>query len=82
MTTEERSIAIVRPPPNSFSNCVTKHNERPDAGKAKLQWTTYKETIAKACNVVELPVLENHPDSIFVEDTCIVVGKNTFIYIT
>ena len=74
-----RPVAIVRPPPQSFTQCITTQKTRPDAQLARRQWEQYRQLLGQHADIVELAVDESHPDSMFVEDTVLCVRKTCFI---
>jgi dimethylargininase len=64
-------FAFVRKPSNSYVNCVSSNSDRDkiDVTLAKEQHGNYI-SILKECgvNVIELPALEEFPDSVFMQD--------------
>jgi dimethylargininase len=64
-------FAFVRKPSNSYVNCVSSNSNRDkiDVTLAKDQHSDYI-SILKECgvNVIELPALEEFPDSVFMQD--------------
>lgn len=74
--------AIVRPPPRSFSGCISSHPMRHllNLGLAKEQHAKYCEILTElGLELIRLDPDERHPDSCFVEDTAIVAGKKAII---
>lgn len=74
--------AIVRPPPKSFSSCISSHPLRHllDIDLAKKQHSMYCRTLEElGLELIQLSSDENHPDSCFVEDTAIVFGNKAVI---
>ena len=71
-------VALTREPPRDMSACELTHLERQpiDAARAAEQHHGYCESLA-ACGarVITLPALEGLPDSVFVEDTAIVLDE-------
>lgn len=75
-------IAIVRPVPASIGRCELTHMDRTpiDLELARTQHDDYTNTLARlGCDVVELPSLDEHPDSVFVEDPAIVLDELAII---
>jgi dimethylargininase len=79
------NFALTRQIPNSFVNALTKYydgsKDKDDARislpLAKSQQEEYLSLLrSKVPTVLQLPALESHPDSIFVEDTVVFVGGN------
>jgi len=70
--------AILRAPSPSLANCELTHIERRpiDAALAAVQHAALAEILAK-CNytVITLPALEGLPDSVFVEDTALILPE-------
>jgi len=71
-------VAITREPARAMAGCeLTYLDRRPvDAALAAAQHRAYRETLA-ACGarVVALPAIEELPDSVFVEDTAVVLDE-------
>lgn len=75
-------IAITRPVPPSIANCELTHlDRRPiDAAHAARQHEGYEDTLRTlGCRVRRLPGLPDHPDSVFVEDTAVVLDECAII---
>ncbi|MFX1265312.1 MAG: dimethylarginine dimethylaminohydrolase family protein [Promethearchaeota archaeon] len=74
--------ALVRPPPRTFSNCISSHPEHDslDLRLARRQHSAYCNVLSElGIEVIVLPVDVVHPDSCFVEDTAVVRGGRAFI---
>lgn len=74
--------ALVRPPPKTFSNCISSHPEhhKLDFRLARRQHSAYCNVLSElGIEVIILPKDETHPDSCFVEDTAVVRGGRAFI---
>jgi len=70
---------VVRPLGESYKNCVSTNPEHKniDVNLAKKQHKEYVKILKEhGLEVIELKPLENHPDSVFVQDTAI-VGVNS-----
>ena len=71
-------IALTREPARALDACELTYREREpiDAGAAAMQHRSYREALA-ACGarVVTLPAVDALPDSVFVEDTAIVLEE-------
>ena len=71
-------VAITREPARAMDACELTYREREpiDAGRAALQHRVYCEAL-RACGarVVTLPRVDELPDSVFVEDTAIVLDE-------
>ena len=71
-------VAITREPARAMTGCELTYLERRpvDAALAAEQHRAYRETLA-ACGarVVALPAVEELPDSVFVEDTAVVLDE-------
>lgn len=71
-------IAFTRPVPPSIANCQLTHLERQaiDVATAIRQHCEYEELLRTlGCDVRQLPPLPHHPDSVFIEDTAIVLDE-------
>jgi dimethylargininase len=71
-------IAFTRPVPQSIANCELTHVERQpiDVAGAIRQHCEYEQVLRSlGCDVRQLPGLPQHPDSVFVEDTAVVVDE-------
>ncbi len=72
------TFAIIRQPDPSIVNCELTHMSRVpiDFEELKKQHANYGETLRKlGLQVDVLPVLEDFPDSVFVEDTAVVLDE-------
>jgi dimethylargininase len=72
------NVAIVRPVSAALSRCELSFVARTaiDPGLASRQHQAYIEALReRGCEVVELPVLDDYPDSVFVEDTALVFDE-------
>ncbi len=64
-------VVFVRPPPNSYENCVSTNPGKSDIDVtlAREQHRAYVSILKElGIRVIELPVLEMHPDSVFMQD--------------
>ena len=71
-------IAITRGVSAGIAACELTHVERQaiDLGRARAQHRAYEEALARAgCRVESLPALDDLPDSVFVEDTAVVLEE-------
>lgn len=76
------TIAITRAVPTSITRCELTHLERQpiDFRAAERQHLRYEETLAAlGCEVRRLPATDDFPDSVFVEDTAIVLDEIAII---
>ncbi|HUK27423.1 MAG TPA: arginine deiminase family protein [Candidatus Acidoferrales bacterium] len=67
-------VALVRPPPNSYSNCISTNPARSeiDVVLAKEQHRTYVSLLKESgVTVVTLPAVEDYPDSVFLQDPAV-----------
>lgn len=74
--------ALVRPPSSRLAEGLITHIERRplDVDLARRQWDSYVAALAQAgWQPVEVPVAEDHPDSVFIEDTMVVWGDRAVI---
>ncbi|MHA2431648.1 MAG: dimethylarginine dimethylaminohydrolase family protein [Candidatus Thorarchaeota archaeon] len=74
--------ALVRPPPRTFSRCISSHPEhhKLNLRLARRQHAAYCNVLSElGIEVIVLPEDEAHPDSCFVEDTAVVRGSRAFI---
>src|SRR4051794_35881771 len=75
--TADNPVALVRRPgPRLTEGLVTHIERRPaDPDLAARQWETYVATLREhGWRTVEVPAEDDSPDSVFVEDTVVVVG--------
>lgn len=76
------ALAISRDLPKSFANALTKYSndDQPvDLDNATKQHKKYLEQLRALVPTYCLPALDDHPDSIFVEDTVVAVGNRAVI---
>jgi dimethylargininase len=74
--------AFVRPPPNSYSECVSAnpHGGEIDVTLAKAQHRQYCSILKESgIEVIALPSLENFPDSVFMQDPALLGSRNSVI---
>jgi len=73
-------LVFVRPPPNSYVGCVStspKRNEI-DVELAREQHRRYVSTLkGPGIDVVELPLLEDFPDSVFMQDPALLGSQRS-----
>ena len=75
-------IAITRPVPDTLTACELTHLERVpiDVARARAQHAQYERTLASlGCQLVTLPAAPDLPDSVFVEDTAVVLDEMAII---
>ena len=75
---DSQQIAIVRPVPDTLAGCELTHQTRTpiDMERARHQHAAYLDTLGRlGCTVFQLPQLDAHPDSVFVEDTMLVLPE-------
>ncbi len=73
-----RTLAFTRAVPASLARCELTHVARApiDVARARAQHADYERALAAAgCEVVRLPELPGHPDSVFVEDCAVVLAE-------
>ena len=71
-------LALTRPVPDSLAACELTHLERVpiDVARARAQHAAYEQILAAlGCEVVEVPPAHDLPDSVFIEDTAIVLDE-------
>jgi dimethylargininase len=71
-------IAFTRPVPRSITECELTHLAREpiDVATAARQHRVYEDVLRSlGCDVRRLPALDAHPDSVFVEDTALVLDE-------
>jgi dimethylargininase len=71
-------VALTRAVPASIDRCELTHLEREpiDYARAVAEHAAYEAALqAAGCRVERLPELPGHPDSVFVEDTAVVVDE-------
>ena len=72
------TVAILREVPQALARCELSFVARTpiDVGLARRQHAAYAQALrALGCEVLSLPALEAHPDSVFVEDTALVFDE-------
>src|SRR5687767_2134175 len=75
-------IALTRPVPASIANCELTHLERQpiDFGNASRQHDEYENVLRTlGCKVTRLAGLPDYPDSVFIEDTALVLDECAII---
>ena len=74
-------FALVRPPGRSFARALSGHPARAtiDPARAAAQHAAYVAALADLVRVVPLPVLEDLPDSCFVDDCAVVLGDRALL---
>jgi dimethylargininase len=75
-------VAFIRQPASTLADGEITHIVRTeiDATLADTQWDNYVEALVKAgFETVELPVADDHPDSVFIEDAVVVLGGTAII---
>jgi dimethylargininase len=73
-----RIVAITRPVPQSLTDCELTHLPRVsiDSALARAQHAEFERTLAAlGCEIVQVPAADELPDSVFVEDTAIVLDE-------
>ena len=71
-------IALTRPVPSSITSCELTHVLRVpiDVAHARMQHADYERVLATAgCDVRQLPAADDLADSVFVEDTAVVLDE-------
>ena len=75
-------IAITKPVPPSIDRCELTHLTREpiDVSRARAQHRLYEQTLERlGCTIERLPMEPGNPDSVFVEDTAIVLPEIAII---
>jgi len=75
-------VALVRSPPNSYLQCVSTNPKKTeiDLKLAKEQHRQYVSTLKEAgVDVIELPPLEDFPDSVFIQDPALLGSSMTIV---
>ncbi len=75
-------IAITRAISESIQNCELTHLERTviDLGRARAQHQQYEQALKSlGCDLISLPELPDLPDSVFVEDTAVILDEVAII---
>ena len=73
-----RTLAFTRAVPESIVRCELTHVARApiELARARAQHAVYERALeAAGCEVVRLPALPEHPDSVFVEDVAVVLDE-------
>ena len=79
------SLAITREVPTSFPQAVTKFAAASDkngpisVSRAKDQIDQYLHSLRRFVPTLCLPAMDEHPDSVFVEDTVVAIGNKAVI---
>src|SRR5688572_13148530 len=71
-------IGLTRPIPDSLAACELTHIERApiDVARARAQHAAYEQVLSSlGCEVVRVPPAHELPDSVFIEDTAIVLEQ-------
>src|SRR5215470_5258926 len=71
-------LALTRAVPPSIANCELTHLQRSpiDWSRASRQHAAYEDALRSlGCTVERLAPLPEHPDSVFVEDTAVVLDE-------
>ena len=70
-------VALTRAVPQSISRCELTHLDRNpiDVELARKHHQAYEAALADGCRIERLPAADELPDSVFVEDTAIVVDE-------
>lgn len=75
-------IAITRPVSDSLTSCEISfiHRKSIDLTLAKKQHQQYVDALKEAgCQILEAPLLNDHADAVFVEDTCLITDELAII---
>ncbi len=78
----ERRIALVRLPASNLAEGLVTHIERSqvDTELADQQWEGYVQALdAAGWQTIEVPAADAHADSVFVEDTVVMLGRTAVI---
>lgn len=78
MTSPGTLLALTRPVSEAMTNCELTHLERVplDIERARAQHERYTAALQDAgCRIVALPAADDLPDSVFVEDTAVVLDE-------
>lgn len=78
----ERRIAFVRAPAAGLASGIVTHIERSDVDTdlADTQWDDYVKALGdNGWTIVEVPIADGLPDSVFLEDTVVVFGDTAVI---
>ena len=71
-------LALTRPVPGSLARCELTHIDRVpiDVARARQQHAAYERLLGSlGCEVVAVPAAHELPDSVFIEDTAIVLDE-------
>ena len=71
-------LALTRPVPDSLARCELTHLQREpiDVGRARAQHAEYEDALRTAgCDVHHVPAAHDRPDSVFIEDTAVVLEE-------
>ena len=74
----QRTLALTRAVPASIAACELTHLARApiDLALARAQHAAYERALTQAgCELLRLPELPEHPDSVFVEDVAVVLDE-------
>jgi dimethylargininase len=67
--------ALLRPVPETFDQAIVRGGTPPDTTLARTQHDSYRRALETAGYRIEtLPSDDAHPDSVFVEDTAVIIG--------
>lgn len=72
------NLALTRPVSDAMTHCELTHLERVpiDIDRARLQHAAYCDALRHAdCRIVEVPAAHELPDSVFIEDTAVVLDE-------
>jgi dimethylargininase len=75
-------LALTRPVPRSIAECELTHLQREpiDFDRATRQHHEYEDVLRSlGCTVQRVPAQDEHPDSVFIEDTAVVFGDCAII---
>jgi dimethylargininase len=73
-----KARAFTRPVPDSINRCELTHVRRVeiDVARARVQHAAYEQALTDiGCAVQSLPVAHDMPDSVFVEDTAVILAE-------
>lgn len=78
------SFAIAREVPSSLPRALTKYASQDDddginVDRAREQHDEYVRCLRTAVATYVMPALDEHPDSVFVEDTVVAIGKTAVV---
>ena len=75
-------VALTRPVPDALASCQLTHIERtaPDVTRARAQHASYEQLLAElGCEARHVPPAHHLPDSVFIEDTAVVLDELAII---